>query len=239
MLLALTRADVDRGGGERLEVGRPVQPGARLGVVAVDDDVLRLLRAAVLDLDVGVVGRPQLRLLVRVDAVGRAAVPDRGGVPVHVLELVLAGAPVVDVHIDVRRLARGGDRPVCRAAVGHQRCLVLALLLECPADDLVVRAAEHAFARPVERVRCHQRGREVARVLRVGGRCQVADGAQDQVHRHARGKLPPSEVRVIAADRAVEVEQRGREDLLGPVVRRRRGTRSTPSRRPRSGRSAG
>src|SRR5262249_13461674 len=152
-VVGVDRARVDRGCGERLEVAGPVQARAGLGVVTIYNSVLCLLRAAVLNLDVGIVGRRQLRFLMRINGVGRTAVTDRGGMPVHVLELVLARTPVIDVHIYLRRISRRRYGPVCGAAGGDKRCLILALLLECPADNLVVRTAEYTLACPVECVR--------------------------------------------------------------------------------------
>ena len=74
------------------------------------DDVGRGLRAAVLDLHIGVVGDADDRLLVASAAVVVTPVPDRLAAPVVGLELVFAVAAVVDVDVDRRRRARIVDR---------------------------------------------------------------------------------------------------------------------------------
>ena len=51
--------------------------------------------------------------------------------------------------------------------------------------------------------------------------CERADGAEDEVDGHAReAKRRAVEVGRVAADRAIEAEERGREDLLVVVAGR-------------------
>src|SRR5205823_9988935 len=123
--------------------------------------------------DVGVVGLAQRRLFVGREAIVCAPVPDGRSVPVNGLILVLASAAVVDVHVLVRWLTRRRHRAIARSAIRDQWALVLALLLERPANDLVVRAAKDTLRSPVELVDRHQLGGEVSRVVRVRRRREV------------------------------------------------------------------
>ena len=216
-LLAVVGADRrDRAAGERAhrpEVRRPREPGSRKAVEAVHGHDAGRRRAAVLDLHVHVVRGVRDRVLVARKAVRRVSVPHRRVVPVDGLERVLALAAVVDVDVDGGRVA----------AVG-------ALLLERPPDDLLVDAARDALRVPVlvvgglevlaPQLRAaagNVRRRRRVPVARVRRGRQVADRTQDQVGHEARREPAPAEVVVVPADRPVDPEVAGREDLLGAV----------------------